>query len=171
MRFYPLLVFVFTSSLMAQQPATEQTGWLPCHRPVRELKAALGLENSQVAALEALKLGRHEAQAPIVEQLRDQWRALNQALQSGQTDAAALGQMLLDIESLRVQRRKNDAHYDAQALAVLTSEQQEELKKLERALRLQPAARQAVWLGLLDRPKDIRQGKQADDDDPDSGLF
>ena len=168
MRFYPLLVLAFTTNLMAQQPAVEPTIWVPCHRPTGDLKAALGLEDSQIAALKALKLERHEAQAPIVRQIRDRWRALNQALKSGQTDVATLGQMLLDIESLRAQRRKNDAHYDEQALAILTSEQQEELKKLKRALELQPAARQAVWLGLLDRSKSLPPGDP--EDDPEAGF-
>jgi Spy/CpxP family protein refolding chaperone len=171
MKLYPLIVFLFTSSLMAQQPRPDQTGPVPCQRSTDDLRAALGLDDKQIAALEDLKVQRREAQAPIAMQLREKWRTLNEALKSGQTDAAALGQMLLDIESLRVQRKNNDSHYDEQALAVLTAEQQEKLKKLRMALKLQPAARQAIWLGLLERPRGIFHGEQGDDSDLGPELF
>jgi Spy/CpxP family protein refolding chaperone len=171
MKLYPLIVFLFTSSLMAQQPQPDQTGPVPCQRSTDDLKAALGLDDSQIASLETVKLERREAQAPIIRQLAENWRALNDALKSGQTDAVTLGKMLLDIESLRAQRKNNDSRYDEQALAVLTAEQQEKLKKLRMALKLQSAARQAIWLGLLERPRGIFHGEQGDDSDLGPELF
>jgi len=166
-----LLVFLFAVNLMAQQPQPGQSGVVVCHRPTDDLKATLGLDDKQVSALEDLKVQRREAQAPIAMQLREKWRTLNEALKSGQTDAAALGQMLLDIESLQAQRKNNDSRYDEQALAVLTANQQEKLKKLRMALKLQPAARQAIWLGLLERPRGIFHGEQGDDSDLGPELF
>jgi Spy/CpxP family protein refolding chaperone len=113
----------------------------------------LALDESQVEQLIELQLTKRETLRPLFQQIGEKERALREMLQAGSADAAAVGTLVLEIESLRKQVRATEEAFGSQSRAVLTAEQQEKLATLERALRLEPAAREAVRFQLIHPPQ------------------
>lgn len=117
------------------------------------LKEYLALTDSQVTQLKDLRTKRFEAAKPIMEQIRTKSQELKTLLDGANPDPAKVGQLTVEIKQLREQVRNLRTSDQDAALAILTPEQKTKLKALEDALKLMPAAHQAVGLGLLEAPE------------------
>jgi Spy/CpxP family protein refolding chaperone len=117
------------------------------------LKEYLALTDSQVTQLKELRTKRFEAAKPIMEQIRTKSQELRTLLDSANPDPAKVGQLTVEIKNLREQLKNLRTSDQDSALAILTPEQRTKLKALEDALKLMPAAHQAVGLGLLEAPQ------------------
>ena len=144
-----LAATLFVVSLPAQMPGGPPPGGEPTFT---ELKAYLTLTDAQVQALLTLRQREMEATRTFHEQMGAKQNALQQLLQSGSTDAAAVGRAMLEIEALRKQVEQTHKNYRDQALATLTADQRTKLAALEQAVRLQPVIGQAAGIGLLEPP-------------------
>ncbi|MBI4907944.1 MAG: hypothetical protein HY820_30240 [Acidobacteria bacterium] len=115
------------------------------------LKQHLSLTDPQITALTAVSKARSEAQSALYRQINEKNTALNTLLNSGSTDAARIGQLMIEIASLRKQTVPSEP-YRSQALGILSPDQKTKLPVLVQALQLQTAAYQATSLNLIDSP-------------------
>jgi len=140
--------------LMAQTSLTPVTPERPDAPapPLQALRRYLALDESQVEQLMQLQLTKRGTLRPIFQQVAEKERALREMLEAGNADATAVGTLLLEIEGLRKQIRAAEEDFARQSRAVLTAEQQEKLTALERVLRLEPAAHEAVRFQLIPPP-------------------
>lgn len=117
------------------------------------LKEALGLSDQQMQQLLDLRKQAAEDNRSVAEQIRAKRQELASLMQTANPDPAKAGQLLVEIKKLEEQRRARLEEFRTKALAVLTAEQKQKLAELEKALKLGPAARQAVGLGLIVPPQ------------------
>jgi len=143
-----LMVFAATALLAQTPPAPPQP---PADR-FDAVQAAVGLTDAQVTQLLDLRKQEGEAVRATSQQMREKQKALRDALQTGTADAAALGNLLLEIQSLGKKVRQTHESFHAQALALLDDQQKANLAKLEEAMKLRPAIGQASALNLLEGP-------------------
>lgn len=121
-------------------------------RPAGAVKDYLGLTEDQITQLNDLRRAERQANQAVFEQLAGKQKSLRELLQGGSSDAAAIGKLQLEIETLRKQLEQSRARLRDQARAVLNASQQAKLKTLEEAAALQPAIAGAGALNLLDMP-------------------
>jgi Spy/CpxP family protein refolding chaperone len=134
----------------AQGPASE--GQMPT--PTFENAAEyLGLSTAQVDALKLLITQFREQTQTVREQVAEKQKALNTLLKSNSTDSAAIGALMVEIQTLRSQIQSAHESVRAQALNVLTAEQKTKLAGLEAARALRPAIQEAAMLNLLTPPE------------------
>jgi Spy/CpxP family protein refolding chaperone len=117
-----------------------------------QLKAYLNLSDTQLQSLGDIYKSRLTAQQVIYQQISAKQTQLNQLLAGGTTDAATVGQLMIDIHNLQQQAATPSSTYRDQALKVLSADQAAKLTALVTALQLQQAAYQAVTLNLIDSP-------------------
>ena len=113
------------------------------------LKDALGLNEDQITRLQTLRKEQADTNAASFQTIREKQKSLDDSLKAGGASATVLGQLLLDIDAARRAIKDVDEKYHALALAVLTADQNTKLAQLEAAIRLQPAAQQAIGLNLI----------------------
>jgi hypothetical protein len=113
------------------------------------LKEALVLTDDQVTRLQSMRKEQADANAASFQLIREKQKLLDDTLKAGGGSAAALGQLLLDIDAAKRGIQDIDKKYHTLALAVLTADQTTKLAQLEAALKLQPAAQQAIGLNLI----------------------
>jgi Spy/CpxP family protein refolding chaperone len=152
-----LLTLVVSSLALMAQPRARSTPGTP--RTPDELKAFLGLSDSQVQSLTQLRQQQNEALRTKSQDMRTKHEALRNLLNSNTADAAAVGRLMLDIEATRKSVRTEAERFRTQAVAVLNDAQKAKLKTLEDAVQLQPAIRQAGALGLLTPPEGGERGQ------------
>jgi Spy/CpxP family protein refolding chaperone len=155
MRFHGVLLMLSTSLLLAQAPPPAR-GPQPGAQaaPARaELKSFLGLTDQQFTQLVQLRRDEQEALRPIREQMAVKTEALRDALAAGTPDAAAVGQLTLDVRALRQQVRQINEDYHSRAIGLLDDAQKTKLQTLQRLMRLQPAVNAATALNLLLPPQ------------------
>jgi Spy/CpxP family protein refolding chaperone len=114
------------------------------------LKQALNLTDTQVQQIRDLTRQQMESVKPLAEQMREKGTALREEMKKSTPDQARVGQLTVDIKSLREQMKSKRAARGDSISALLTAEQREKLKTLEEAAKLGPAVRQAAALGLID---------------------
>lgn len=117
-----------------------------------EIKAYLGLSDAQVTSITASNKTAMEANKTLMEQMRTKQKALQTALESGSTDATAIGQEMLQIHALRKQATANRDKAHEQAVSFLSAEQKTKLTALESDKSLRRELRQAHFLNLLSAP-------------------
>ncbi|MBI5280132.1 MAG: periplasmic heavy metal sensor [Candidatus Solibacter usitatus] len=167
---FVLPICLMTGSLLAQGPAGAGPGWGVGPGPgfqhgqagrarmagamgggagLDALKQSLGLTDQQVERLRGLRKEQMQSLRPQAEKIRDNRRALAEAMRSANPDAGQVGQLM--VEQRKLAESLRGAHKDrgAGALAILTPEQQARLRALQDAQALLPAARQAAALGLI----------------------
>lgn len=129
-------------SAWAQPAAPPQPG-------IPQLKAYLTLTDAQVQALQTIQSQLRTSTSAIRQQIADKQTALSTNLAAGGASAAALGQLMLDIQALQKQISDAQAAAQPQAVAVLTPAQQTLLQALVAAAKLQPDIREAEMIGLI----------------------
>jgi Spy/CpxP family protein refolding chaperone len=117
-----------------------------------QLKSYLNLSDAQLQSLEDIYKSRLAAQQAIYQQISAKQKQLNQLLAGGTSDAATVGQLMIDIHNLQKQTATPSSMYRDQALRVLSADQVAKVTALVAALQLQQAAYQAVTLDLIDSP-------------------
>jgi phospholipase/lecithinase/hemolysin len=125
----------------------------PCAKPQPlDLKVFLNLSDSQIQGLVQLQLQKGQTLQPVVQQVAQAQQKLQQILASTNPDPATVGQLVIAIASLGQQVQQIAGSFQQQASNLLQSDQQTKLPPLQLALELNPAALQAVSLGLLNAP-------------------
>jgi len=124
---------------------------LPAPPGFADLKQALGLTDAQLVQLQTLQRSRQAASQAVYQQVAAKQKQINDMLNSPAPDAAALGQLEIDMANLRKQAGAMPPIHD-QALAILDDAQRAKLTDLQNAFKLQRAAGEAVGLGLIDPP-------------------
>ena len=154
MRFHGLLLILSTSLLLAQTPPASVPQPGAQAAPARaELKSFLGLTDPQLTQLVQLRRDEQAAVRPIREQMAVKAKALRDALAAGAPDAAAVGQLTLDVRTLRQQVRQINQDYHGRALGLLDDAQKAKLQTLQQLVRLRPAVDAATALNLLLPPQ------------------
>ncbi len=148
MKLVPLAICMFAAVLAAQE-ATKPAANAAADPAA--LKTYLSLSDAQLSQLRQLKVDHHNAVAPIRTQLAPLQRQLRDQIASG-ADPSAIAQTAAKIEPLRKQLTDANDNYQKQALAVLNPDQTTKLNALQEAMKLAPAIRQAVAMGLISPP-------------------
>jgi Spy/CpxP family protein refolding chaperone len=121
---------------------------LPAAPTFDAVQAYLGLTDTQIASLLAVRKAAADSVKTLVDQIRTKEQALRSALDQGVTDANAVGKAVLEIESLRKQVQSTMKAAYTEAVNLLTTDQRTKLAKLEEAAKLRDEIRQAGALGL-----------------------
>jgi Spy/CpxP family protein refolding chaperone len=116
------------------------------------LKSYLGLTDAQVEQMRTLRKQRAEEMQAQSAKVRAKALELRQLVQSASPDAAKVGALTLELKQLRETTAASRSGLSDQVKAILTADQKAKLAALEEAVKLGPAARQAVALGLVDAP-------------------
>jgi Spy/CpxP family protein refolding chaperone len=150
-KFQILAAAALAATLFAQTPGAPGQGM---RQPrIDELKSYLSLSDSQVQQLQTLRQTQASAQRSTFQSMAEKQQALRDQLNSGSANAAALGQLLLDIENLRKQLTTSRNSFHDQAVTILNADQKAKLTTLENAQKLEPTIRQATGLLLLTPPE------------------
>ncbi|MBL8173871.1 MAG: periplasmic heavy metal sensor [Bryobacterales bacterium] len=143
-----ILIFAAAVTLAAQNPPR------PPHRPgpppaLDAIQEYLALSDAQAAQLKQTMRRRAEANRGRLEEMNAKRRQVDEMLRQGTSDAAAVGRLLLEVETHRKQLRGADEGFLREAGAVLDESQRAKLQALEEAAKLLPAVQEARALGLL----------------------
>jgi hypothetical protein len=120
--------------------------------PTTEIAAYLTLSATQVTQLQDIQAKLRTATQSAATDISTKQQALQTALQKGGSSAAVLGQMLLDIETLRKKITDAQSAANASALLILNTDQKTKLKALDAAAQLAPSIHEANMLNLLVEP-------------------
>lgn len=112
------------------------------------LKNYLSLTDGQITSIQEARKAQREKMKASFPELQAKHKAMQEALQSGNADATALGNMLLDAQSARKNAQAERQASHEQLLNTLTPDQKAKLDELK-GKRGDAAARQAMRLGLL----------------------
>jgi Spy/CpxP family protein refolding chaperone len=118
---------------------------------VPDLKAVLNLSDTQIQSLVQLQQQKPQTLQPLVQQMEQDQQKLQQLLASN-PDPAAVGRLVIEINTLGRQIQQVISNIQQQALNILRPDQRNQVQPLGDVLRLQLAARQAVELGLINPP-------------------
>ena len=138
----------FAVALLAQRPEGRRGGQTP-----DALVAYLTLSETQVAALQENNKAMREAIRAIGESARAGRGDVREELQQDNPNPTIVGQAMVDAKETREAIRAKSAEFRANALAILTADQQASLAALQQALDLAPTARQAIGANLLESPE------------------
>ena len=143
-----LLTAALAASLLAQPPAG---GPGPRHmRPNHDqIKAHLNLSDSQVQALEQIQQQQMDAVRPLMQQIGEKHRALNDLMQKGGADPTAVGKLVIEIDAIQKSISQKQSSSADQARNSLTADQKAKLKALDDTRKAMPAIDQATALNLL----------------------
>lgn len=137
-----------------------QDGRVVLPRPVPAFDAIqqhLVLAPDQMQKLQTILKTRQDAEQAIWQRISEKQAELHRLLESGSTDALTIGRLQVDIRDLQKQVPGSSEPYIREAVQVLNEAQKTKLAELSKALELQTAAHQAVYLNLLpQRAPDVR---------------
>ncbi|HEY1494030.1 MAG TPA: hypothetical protein VGF49_05780 [Candidatus Solibacter sp.] len=125
---------------------------------VTELKTYLSLTDAQVTSLQTIQQNLHTSTDTTTQQIQTKQQTLNTQLAAGGATAASLGQLLLDIQTLRNSITQAATASQSQSLNVLTADQKTKLKVLADASALRRQIDEATMLGLIAPPADAQGG-------------
>ena len=118
---------------------------------VDELKTYLGLSDTQVQSLVQIRQDERKQVQAIQDGLRGKRQALQDALRNNSNDAAAIGQLMIDLRDGRAKEEPIRQQAHDQALAGLTPDQKTKLEALVMDTSHRRELREAIGLGLVDR--------------------
>jgi len=147
-----IIIALAASALCAQGPGRRMHG-MSAHAKTTEVQSYLNLTDAQIASLQQLRQSERAALEPIYQQMGPLHENLRTQSQSGNADAAAVGKLVLSIQSLEQQAAPIRSSFQQQALAVLTADQKTKLAALQSAAALMPTIHEATALNLLTPPK------------------
>jgi hypothetical protein len=119
---------------------------------VNALKTYLNLTDSQLQSFKQIAQQTRTTVQPLMQQINTKSKALQDLRRQGSADAAALGNLVVEIDNLRKQVADARTSAHTQVLAVLTADQKTKLTALEEAAKLIPAIHEAAALGLIEAP-------------------
>jgi Spy/CpxP family protein refolding chaperone len=144
------LMILFAGTAFAQQgPMARMPG---ARANLEALKSYLNLTDAQVTALQTVQTSLRTALQPLAQDLAAKTKALRDENGKATPDPNVVAQLKADITSLRDQIQTQRTSFQAQAQAVLTTDQLAALTKLEQALKLLVVAREAAALDLITLP-------------------
>ncbi|BDC48305.1 hypothetical protein F183_A06210 [Bryobacterales bacterium F-183] len=111
------------------------------------LKSYLSLTDSQITTIQEARKAQREQMKASFPELQSKHKTMQEALQSGNADATALGNMLIDTQAARKKMQADRQAAHEQLLNTLTPDQKAKLDELKS--QRSDAARQAMRLGLL----------------------
>src|SRR5436190_8116910 len=104
------LMFVVGAIAVAQPPLGTQMG-TPPSPPTDAVKAYVGLTDSQITSLAAIRENEMKGVQAIEQDIATKEKALHDAVDKGTTDPLTVGKQLLDIAALH--KKADQAHTDA----------------------------------------------------------
>ena len=116
------------------------------------LKAYLALTDTQVQSLTSIQQQQQQAVKGVFEQIQTKETSLHDLLDKGGADAATIGKLMLDIDTLRKQAHTANSASGDQVKALLTADQKTKLAALADTAQLMPAIHEAMMLGLVAPP-------------------
>jgi Spy/CpxP family protein refolding chaperone len=116
------------------------------------LKAYFALTDAQVQSLTSIQQQQQQAVKGVFEQIQTKETSLHDLLDKGGADAATVGKLVMDIDTLRKQAQTAGAGFGDQAKALLTADQKTKLAALGDTAQLMPAIHEAMMLGLVAPP-------------------
>lgn len=140
-----MLLLAAAAAAFAQPPA----GSMPRTPDVSSLKTYLSLTDAQVNTLQQARQSEMTALRSVFEEIQTKETALRNLLNTNTTDAAAVGRLVLDIQTARKKVESTQATYRTQAVNTLTADQKTKLTALDTAMKLRDEIQQAVMLNLL----------------------
>ncbi len=120
--------------------------------PMTNLKQFLALTDAQVDQLKQVQQQKQQAEQQIWQQISAKYQELETLLNADAKDPVRIGQLMIEIRTLQKQLPLSPDPYRQQALNVLTPEQRQKLPTLDQAIKLAPAAQEAVSVSLIDSP-------------------
>jgi Spy/CpxP family protein refolding chaperone len=150
-RFIPLMMLA--ASLFAQGPGGPRH--MMMQAKTGQAQSYLNLTDAQVQSLQQLRQSEMTALKPVMDQIGPLRQSLQTQLQSGSADAAALGKLMLSIQTLEQQATTTRNSFHDQALALLTADQKTKLAALQSAADLMPTIHEAMGLNLLSPPQGL----------------
>lgn len=154
-RFLPILSLA--AALFAQGPGPGGHRGFGAHGmdapETDKVQSYLGLTDAQIQSLQQLRQSERAALKPIMQQIEPLRQSMHSQMQASGADAAAVGKLMLSIQTLEQQAAPIRSSFQQQALAVLTADQKTKLAALENAANLMPAVHEATGLNLLTPPK------------------
>jgi Spy/CpxP family protein refolding chaperone len=130
-------------------------------RPVRAragfdaLKDYLGLTQEQLEQLNTVRSSTWDELQPLRREAAEKARALREAMKKDPIDSNLVTSLRADIKALRDKMEAGRDEVGTAARKVLTQEQLAKLDRLQEALKLQAAARQAIALRLIEPPEGV----------------
>ena len=125
----------------------------PIMRPGESLRAYLNLTDAQSQALQTVLAAKNRAEQAIYEEARQKQIQLDNLMRNSSTDYLLIGRLTVEIRDIYKKLPLSAEPYRSQALAVLSPDQRAKLPALSNALTLMPAANDAVFFSLIDRPQ------------------
>jgi len=123
--------------------------------PYSEVARFLGLTPNQVQSLQQVQRRKAQAEQAIYQEMQEKERALWALLNENSNDASRVGTLMIEINQLRKKVPVGGEPYRGEALNVLTTEQKTKLPALTNALVTAPAGYEAVYLNLIDDPRQV----------------
>ena len=117
------------------------------------LKTFLNLTDSQVQGLQQIQQQERQANHTTMQTIRQNQANLDSMMQKGGADAATVGRLMVENQTLQSSMSKTHDSFSAQAANTLTADQKAKLKTLQDGLALMPAIHQAMGAGLLAPPQ------------------
>ena len=117
------------------------------------LKTFLNLTDSQVQGLQQIQQQERQANRTTLQTIRQNQANLDSMMQKGGADAATVGRLMVENQTLQSSMSKTRDSFSAQAANTLTADQKAKLKTLQDAVALMPAIHQAMGAGLLAPPQ------------------
>lgn len=153
MNFRLVTTVLATTAVFAQGPGHFRGHAGAAQGKTTAVESYLNLTAAQVSSLQQLRQSEMAALKPIFQQIGPLRQSLRTEEQSSSADAAAIGKLVLSIQSLEQQAAPIHSSYQQQALAVLSAAQKTQLAALQSAAELMPAIHEAMGLNLLAPPK------------------
>lgn len=150
----PIFAATVLLAQMPQRPAAGQGA--QADRGREALKTVLGLSDSQIQELTALRKAERQALQPAREEMQQARKALREAMAAGAPDPAAIGKLTVQLRGLRQQVQQTNQTYRDRALGLLDEAQKTKVQDLQQAMlrreRMRPAIAAARLLNLLGPP-------------------
>jgi Spy/CpxP family protein refolding chaperone len=149
-----IVIFVLsTAALCAQGLGGPASPNYQRYQPTYDdVKSALGLTDDQLNTLKKLQQDKMTATQAFYSKMADKQKELNGLLESNSKDAAKVGELMLELQTLRKQPPPAGTDSHEKAVEVLNADQKQKLKKIEEAQKLRGAVDQALQLALINPP-------------------
>jgi Spy/CpxP family protein refolding chaperone len=146
-------IIAFATALCAQGPMGGRPHRMLAQAKTDQAQSYLNLTDAQIQSLKQLRQSEMAALKPIFQQIAPLHESLRTQTESGSADAATVGKLVLNIQTLEQQISTTRSTFQQQAVGILTADQKTKLAALQSAADLMPTIHQAMGLGLLTPPK------------------